>query len=60
MLTSAEMIGGGSGLGFYIQYYARFGNFTRIMVGLVVLGVVVSTVTYLLRKVENRFFRWKE
>ena len=60
MLTSAEMIGGGSGLGFYIQYYARFGNFTRIMVGLVVLGIVVSTVTYILRKIENRFFRWKE
>ena len=31
LLTSAEMIGGGSGIGFYIQYYANFGNFTRII-----------------------------
>lgn len=59
LLTSAEMIGGGSGIGFYIQYYANFGNFTRIMVGIIFLGIVVTVVTGLLRKLEMRFLKWK-
>ena len=60
LLTSAEMIGGGSGIGFYIQYYANFGNFTRIMVGIIFLGIVVSVVTALVRKLEMRLLKWKK
>lgn len=59
MLTSAEMIGGGSGVGFYIQYYANFGNFTKIMVGIVFLGIVVSAVTGILKKMEMKLLKWK-
>ena len=60
LLTSAEMIGGGSGVGFYIQYYANFGNFTRIMVGIIFLGIIVSVVTALVRKLEMRLLIWKK
>ena len=59
LLTSAEMIGGNSGIGFYIQYYTNFGNFTRIMVGIVFLGTVVTLVTNLVKAIEARFLRWK-
>lgn len=60
LLTSAEMIGGNSGLGFYIQYYTNFGNFTRIMVGIVFLGTIVTLVTNLLKAFEARLLRWKK
>lgn len=60
LLTSAEMIGGDSGIGFYIQYYANFGNFTRIMVGIIFLGIVVTSVTALVRKLEMSLLKWKK
>ncbi len=60
LLTSAEMIGGGSGIGFYIQYYANFGNFTRIMVGIIFLGIVVTVVTAILQKIEKKLLVWKK
>ncbi len=60
LLTSAEMIGGSSGIGFYIQYYTNFGNFTRIMVGIVFLGTVVTLVTNLVKALEAHLLRWKK
>ncbi len=60
LLTSAEMIGGNSGIGFYIQYYTNFGNFTRIMVGIVFLGTVVTLVTKLVKALEAYLLRWKK
>ena len=60
LLTSAEMIGGNSGIGFYIQYYTNFGNFTRIMVGIVFLGTVVTLVTNLVKVLEAHLLRWKK
>ena len=60
LLTSAEMIGGSSGIGFYIQYYTNFGNFTRIMVGIVFLGTIVTLVTNLVKALEAHLLRWKK
>lgn len=60
LLTSAEMIGGNSGIGFYIQYYTNFGNFTRIMVGIIFLGTVVTLVTNLVKALEAYLLRWKK
>ena len=60
LLTSAEMIGGNSGIGFYIQYYTNFGNFTRIMVGIVFLGTIVTLVTNLVKSLEVHLLRWKK
>ncbi|MBE6876300.1 MAG: ABC transporter permease subunit [Ruminococcus sp.] len=60
LLTSAEMIGGNSGIGFYIQYYTNFGNFTRIMVGIVFLGTVVTLITNLVKMLEAHLLRWKK
>lgn len=60
LLTSAEMIGGNSGIGFYIQYYTNFGNFTRIMVGIIFLGTVVTLVTNLVKALELHLLRWKK
>ena len=60
LLTSAEMIGGNSGIGFYIQYYTNFGNFTRIMVGIIFLGIIVTLITNLVKQAEEYLLRWKK
>jgi len=54
------MIGGNSGIGFYIQYYTNFGNFTRIMVGIIFLGIIVTLITNLVKQAEEYLLRWKK
>ncbi len=60
LLTSAEMIGGKEGLGFYIKYYSDFGDFTRILVGILVLGIVVSVLTLFFNQLQRYLLRWRQ
>ena len=59
LLTSAEMIGGSEGIGYYIKYYSNFGDFTRIIVGILVIGITISIITVLLSKLQSYLLRWK-
>ena len=59
LLTSAEMIGGSIGMGYYVKYYSDFGDYTRIMAGIIVIGVVITTISALLAKLQHRLTRWK-
>ena len=59
LLTSAEMIGARDGLGYYVKYYSDFGDYTRTITGLLVIGFVVIAVTFLFNKLQNRLLRWK-
>lgn len=60
LLTSAEMIGGKTGMGYYIKYYSDFGDFTRIVVGIIVLGIVVSVITLFFNKLQRYLLRWRQ
>lgn len=60
LLTSAEMIGARSGLGYYIKNYSDFGDYTRTIVGLLVVGVVVIVITYLFNRLQRYLLRWKK
>lgn len=59
LLTSAEMIGGSSGIGYYIKYYSNFGDFKRIIVGILVLGVTICLLTFFINKLEKYLLRWR-
>lgn len=59
LLTSAEMIGARDGMGYYVKYYSDFGDYTRTITGLLVIGFVVIGVTFLFNKLQNRLLRWK-
>ena len=59
LLTSAEMIGGSNGIGYYIKYYSDFGDFKRIIVGILVIGIVISALTFLINKLERYLLRWR-
>ncbi len=60
LLTSAEMIGARDGMGYYVKYYSDFGDYTRTITGLLVIGFVVVAVTFLVNKVQNYLLRWKK
>ena len=59
LLTSAEMRGAKDGMGYYVKYYSDFGDYTRAITGLLVIGFVVIGVTFLFNKLQNRLLRWK-
>lgn len=60
LLTSAEMIGAQSGMGYYIKNYSDFGDYTRTLVGLIVLGTVIVVISYIFNRVQKYLLRWKQ
>ncbi|MGN0077233.1 MAG: ABC transporter permease [Coriobacteriales bacterium] len=59
LLTSAEMIGGRTGMGYYVRYYSDFGDYTRILAGIIVIGVVITTISLLFGKLQRHLTRWR-
>ena len=59
VLTAAEMIGATSGLGWYIKYNADFANFTPVIAGIFVIGVVVTVLNALISLVKRLLIRWR-
>ncbi|MDR1514562.1 MAG: ABC transporter permease subunit [Synergistaceae bacterium] len=60
LLTSAEMIGARSGLGYYVNNYANFGNYTSALAGVITIGIVVTVITFLFNLLQRYLLRWKE
>lgn len=59
VLTAAEMIAATSGLGWYIKYNADFANFTKVIAGIFVIGVVVTVLNALISLVKRLLIRWR-
>ncbi|MDD6735487.1 MAG: ABC transporter permease subunit [Clostridiales bacterium] len=60
LLTSAEMIGAQNGMGYYIKQYSDFGDYTRTIVGLLVIGAVIMMISFLFNKLQTYLLRWKQ
>ena len=60
LLTSAEMIGAQNGMGYYIKQYSDFGDYTRTIVGLLVIGAVIMLISFLFNKLQAYLLRWKQ
>jgi NitT/TauT family transport system permease protein len=59
LLTSAEMIGARSGMGYYVKNFSDLGDYTRIIVGVLVIGVVVTVIVFFFNKLQRYLLRWK-
>lgn len=60
LLTSAEMIGARDGMGYYVKYYSDFGDYTRTITGLLVIGIVVIAVIFLFNRFHQYLLRWRK
>ena len=60
LLTSAEMIGARDGLGYYVKQYSDFGDYTRAIVGIIVIGIVVIAISFLFNKLQRNLLRQKK
>jgi NitT/TauT family transport system permease protein len=60
LLTSAEMIGATNGMGWYVKYFSDFADYPRVIVGIVFIGIVVTTITFFFDKLEKYLLRWRK
>ena len=59
VLTAAEMLGGTSGLGWFIKYYSDFADFDRVIAGIIMIGVVVTLLNVLISFMRRRLIHWR-
>lgn len=59
LLTSAEMIGGSVGMGYYVKYYSDFSDYTRILAGIIVIGVVITAISTAFGAFQRWALRWR-
>jgi NitT/TauT family transport system permease protein len=59
VLTAAELIGATSGLGWYVKYYADFAQYTRVIAGIIVIGVVVTLIGKGFNALEKLLIKWR-
>ena len=59
VLTAAEMIGATSGLGYFVRYYADFADYTRVIAGIIVIGVVVSVINMGIGRLKKKIVKWE-
>jgi NitT/TauT family transport system permease protein len=60
LLTSAEMIGANAGLGFYVKLATDFGSYTKVVAGIIFIGIFVTIVMTLLGQLERYLLRWRK
>ena len=59
ILTFAEMMGADSGLGFYIRYFADYGNYTNVIAGIILTSIVILIINALFGFVEKVAVPWR-
>lgn len=58
MLAVAELFAVDSGIGHFIQYYADFLKYDKVISGIIFLGIVAVTIMLLYQQVKKRILFW--
>lgn len=60
LLIGAELMGMTSGVGWYVKYNSDYSNYTKVIVGFIVIGILVSVVNSGLNQVKKRILIWNQ
>jgi NitT/TauT family transport system permease protein len=58
LLTVAEMFGAKAGMGYFIQYYADFSDYPKVLAGMLFMSLVIICVMELFDLVQRRSLHW--
>lgn len=58
LLVIAEMFATNSGMGYFVQYYADFSDYSRVLGGLIGTSIVVVIIKYIFEAVKHRLLFW--
>lgn len=59
LLTFAEMMGATSGMGYYIVNYNTYGNYTKVVAGIIVVGTVVTVLNKCIDVLQKKLIVWE-
>lgn len=60
MLVMAEMYGASSGLGYFVINYTNYGNYTNVVAGIIMVGIVVTILDGLVGVLIKKTVKWTE
>jgi NitT/TauT family transport system permease protein len=58
LLTVAEMFGAKSGMGYFIQYYADFSDYPKVLAGMIFMSGFIIIVMTLFDTIQRRTLHW--
>lgn len=58
MLVMAEMYGATSGLGYFVINYTNYANYTNVVAGIIMVGIVVTVLNWLVGMVVRKTVKW--
>ena len=58
LLIFAEMMGATSGMGYFIINYTHYANYTNVVAGIILVGIVVTILNYLVTKIQQHTIKW--
>jgi NitT/TauT family transport system permease protein len=59
VLMAAEMVGANSGMGFYVRRAGDFGDYNRVLAGIIVIALTITILNKLLVIIRQLVIRWK-
>ena len=59
LLIFAEMMGATSGMGYYIINYTHYANYTNVVAGIILVGIVVTILNALVTKIQKHAIKWR-
>ena len=57
-LTGAEMLGASAGLGYFVKKYADYADYTKVIAGIIWIGVVTTILNAMVSALQRRVIRW--
>lgn len=60
VLITAEMIGGSSGVGWYVKYFTNYGDYSKSVSGIFVVAVLVTLLNLLIKKLTKYLVVWED
>ncbi len=58
MLVMAEMYGATSGLGYFVINYTNYANYTNVVAGIIMVGIVVTILDFLVGLLIRKTVKW--
>lgn len=57
-LTGAELLGASSGLGYFVKKFSDYANYSKVLAGIVLIGIVVTLINIFLDLLASKLVRW--